>query len=74
MRPKWPPVRRKCKDDIGFGGKLTLCESRERLRASWTTPATLAFITDVGPPDCATRRLPINSAITRIANNEAGLV
>src|SRR3989304_4213912 len=27
-------------------------------RASWTTPARLALITAVGPPDCPTTRLP----------------
>src|SRR5688572_4970249 len=33
------------------------------LPASWITPATLALITAVGPPDCATKRFPTNSAI-----------
>src|SRR5579863_10430956 len=33
------------------------------LPASWMTPATLALMTAVGPPDCATKRLPTNSAI-----------
>src|ERR1043165_7599968 len=33
------------------------------LPASWTTPATLALMTAVGPPDCATKRLPTNSGI-----------
>src|SRR3990170_1527307 len=27
-------------------------------RASWTTPARLALITAVGPPDCPTTRVP----------------
>src|SRR4051812_12756499 len=35
------------------------------LPASCTTPATLALMTAVGPPDCATKRLPINSGILR---------
>src|SRR6266545_6593019 len=33
------------------------------LPASWMTPATLALMTAVGPPDWATRRLPTSSAI-----------
>src|SRR5262245_36931322 len=35
------------------------------------TPATLALITAVGPPDCATNKLPANSAIICQANPRA---
>src|SRR5437016_13432053 len=35
------------------------------LPASWMTPARLALMTAVGPPDWATKRLPTNSAIVR---------
>src|SRR5882724_8956147 len=33
------------------------------LPASWSTPARLALMTAVGPPDCPTKRFPTNSAI-----------
>src|SRR5204862_5026733 len=35
--------------------------------ASCSTPATLALITAVGPPDCPTRRFPTSSDIILIA-------
>src|SRR3954469_2510645 len=33
------------------------------LPASWRTPARLALMTAVGPPDCPTKRFPTNSDI-----------